>query len=229
MPNAVPPQLMGVPTNALLPGVQANSLAAAGADQAAPMVGPMFPFNAMPHMHAHMFMQLQQMQQLQQQQQQMQQAAQPQGQQNQQKSQQGSGEHRQRQTRRNTDQQQDPQKLQFYANQESSFERPSEKAAPLPARRPTKALEIVDPKTNSVINPAKETGTSPSKDSPNRGTTPSKAIPIIDPKTNAPINEQGGVTMEAGQPTVNSPYSTARTVPIGEVANGSEAYTMPTL
>ena len=33
--------------------------------------------------------------------------------------------------------------------------------------------------------------------------------------------------MEAGQPTVNSPYSTARTVPIGEVANGSEVLYYP--
>ena len=74
MPAAVPPQPMGVPPNALLPGVPANPLTAAGVDQAALMVGPTFLFHAMPHMHAHMFMQLQQMQQ----------AAQPQGQQKQQ-------------------------------------------------------------------------------------------------------------------------------------------------
>ena len=132
MPTAVPPQLMGVPTNALLPGVQANSLAAVGADQAALMVGPILPFDAMPHM-PHMFMQPQQMQQ----------AAQPQGQQNQQESQQGSGKHCQRQPRRNTDQQQGPQKLQFLAKQESSFERPSEKPAPLPSSVLVPAVDLV--------------------------------------------------------------------------------------
>ena len=104
MPNAVPLQLMGVPTNSLLPGVQANSLAA-GADQAAAMVGPMLPFNA--------------------------------------KSQQGAGEHRQRQPRQNTDQQQHPQKLQLDSNQESSFEHPSEKPAPLPSPVPVPQIYLV--------------------------------------------------------------------------------------
>lgn len=56
--------------------------------------------------------------------------------------------------------QQEQQQLQFYAAQESSFERPVEvEKSPLPVRRPTKALEIVDPKTNQAIQLAPASST----------------------------------------------------------------------
>jgi hypothetical protein len=102
--------------------------------------------------------------------------------------------------------QQDHQRLQRYINQESSYEHPSEKPNPLPVRRPTKALEIVDPKTNAVVDtgPAitkADTGAA-AHHSPSRLTSVSKAVPIIDPKTNTPIPESASPS-----PTVNSPYA----------------------
>eukprot|EP00668_Euglena_longa_P004239 GGOE01004971.1.p1 GENE.GGOE01004971.1~~GGOE01004971.1.p1 ORF type:complete len:513 (-),score=83.49 GGOE01004971.1:886-2253(-) len=111
--------------------------------------------------------------------------------------------------------QQEQQHLQLYATQQSSFERPAEvEKSPLPVRRPTKALEIVDPKTNQVIQLTQLLSTSAegkheSTESPTQANSISKAIPIIDPKTNEPIAEpvkpeaDAIAVMEA---TVNTPY-----------------------
>jgi len=122
-----------------------------------------------------------------------------------------SQQERQSRNRRAADpaRQQDHQRLQRYVDQESSYEHPPEKPNPLPVRRPTKALEIVDPKTNAVV----ETGPAITKadtdrapgaahDSPSRLSSVSKAVPIVDPKTNTPIPESASPS-----PTVNSPYA----------------------